>query len=171
MTGEFGALLFAAGLLAGFGSGAACVFLYFRSWCDEHDRKTGAERRELLTRIQGWEPEPPRKPAPAGGHPASESHAAESAEWDQARLADSASKGILPNEDGGYWDTHSRWLFDSIEDIEAWRAMLLSKKLPITLNPGLANDMGFEDAMSMARNFASKEKDRRIAEESGDAAA
>lgn len=126
------------------------------------------ERRELCTRIQGWSPEPepatPARPAaaarPAGSQPAETA--------DELTDEDLAERLIARDPGGeGFYCLHSKWLFDTVEDVEIWRSMLRYKKLPITLSPGTASDAGFSDAMAMARKLAEKQKQQRIAEESG----
>lgn len=130
------------------------------------------DRDLLLTRIQGWEPEPKRQPlvAPTQSNPqATGSQPTETAEWTGPSLEELAADGIVPNSGGdGFVDLHSNTVFDTVEDIGAWRAMLRHKKLPITLSPALASDMGFKDAIGMARRLQEKQKKERIAEESGD---
>lgn len=132
-------------------------------------KEASVERDSLLTRIQGWSPEPKETLAPAAMIPPRPqgSQPAETVEIDALSLAELAEKGIVPDGDG-FFDEYSKCLFDSVEDVEIWRAMLREKKLPVTLSPALAGEMGFADALGLARKLAEKRKKERIAEESGD---
>lgn len=161
------AFVFAA--LGGIGLGWVGASFYWGPLLRAVLAEASAERRELATRIQGWEPERAAPSARAGGAASQPgSQPAKAAEWDAEYLAELELKGIRPNPDGGWWDLNCRWLFDTVEDIEAWRAMLVGKKLPITLNPGLAKDEGFDDALELAHKYVAQEKEKRIAEQSGE---
>lgn len=175
-TGDLLSIVGFLAFLAGLGIGAGAALAWAQRAAAAERNAWAKERWDLCTRIQGWEPDRPSGAASSGSSSIpvtaevlqAGSHPTEISEWDAAELANLEAEGIRADPGGGYWCTHARWLFDSVEDIRAWRSMLRSKGLPITLSPGLASDMGFEDAMQMARNHVAKQKAARIEEESGD---
>lgn len=109
------------------------------------------ERETLLTRIQAWEPEPKSEP-PKPPQP-QESQGSVLAEEPPRFTADQlASLGLRENSDGGFIDAATGALWETVEDVQEWRAMCRKKGWPENVHPGLLQDDGAPAAVEAAKN-------------------
>lgn len=104
-------------------------------------REERARNRELLTRIQGWEPgEPwtarqPQRPitdAPPVTSQPDDLHEDEPVGFSVEELA---AMGLQPNSAGGVLDTKTGTLYESVEAAKEFRAWLSKKGLPADTKP------------------------------------
>lgn len=98
-------------------------------WLSEQVEAAARERRELLTRIQAWEPGPEPEPAaPSAGSQAVGS----TEEYSREELAE---RRIQLNGAGGFIDLDCGVLFETVADIEAHRRALEDRGLPASTKP------------------------------------
>lgn len=108
------------------------------------------ERRELLTRLQAWDPNPPAPPA--AGAPESQPRAGQ--EEPIHTFEDLSREKVRENADGGYVDLLSGAVFETLDDVREWRAALRKQGLPADLHPSIVQESGLEAALEARRSPA-----------------
>lgn len=100
---------------------------FFEGWM-ESMRLAKEERRELLTRIQAWEP--PRDQPPA---PVSESQGNEPQEG--YTLSELVQLGLEPNDGGGFRDRLNGGIWETVQEAIEYREILKKRGLKPTTHP------------------------------------
>ena len=120
------------------------------------------EREGLLTRIQAWDPnvnESVGVPAAQTVVHASALQRTEDAssqelddETERFTSDQLAALGLRENSDGGYLDAQTGALWETVEDVQEWRAMCRKKGWPENVHPGMMQDDGAAAAVFAAKN-------------------
>ena len=102
----------------------------------ERERDMAAtERKELYSRIQAYDPNPPEVVAPDPSRPADDTLGPRSfTEEELGKL------GLVEQVDGMIRDTRNNALFETVEDWRFWQADLKKRNLPENVHPELAQE-------------------------------
>jgi len=122
-----------------------------------HMESAAAERRELYSRIQAYDPNvgdftPPSIVAPPS-RPGEEQQGPRSfTEEELGQL------GLVEQADGMLRDTRNDALFETVEDWRFWQAELRKRRLPESTRPDEALELGWEQAVSLAKQRVAEKK-------------
>lgn len=116
-----------------------------------------AERRELYTRIQAYDPNVGEYTAPSITAP--ESRPEEVQQGPRSFTEEELGQlGLVEQADGMLRDTRNDALYESLEDWRFWQAELRKKRLPENVHPGEVQELGWEQAVSLAKQRAVAKK-------------
>ena len=101
---------------------------------DDMGKLAAAERRELYARIQAWETTA-QEVSEIAASAVSQPKEVHSDEPDGYTASDLAKMSIQPNSDGGFIDLMTKGVWDSIGEIQEYRAILRARGLPATTHP------------------------------------
>ena len=116
---------------------------------DRERTMAATERKELYSRIQAYDPnagDPLAEEIAARSRPAEGTVGPRSFSED-----DLAQLRLVAQDDGMIRDTRNNGLFESVEDWRSWQADLRKKGLPESVHPGLVEELGWEEAVSVAK--------------------
>ena len=115
------------------------------------------ERKELYSRIQAYDPNVGDYTAPSYTAPPSRP----GEEKQQPRSfteEDLGEMGLVVQADEMIRDTRNDALFETFEDWRAWQADLKKKHLPENVHPAAVQELGWEQAVTLAKQQAAEKK-------------
>lgn len=124
---------------------------------DRERDMAAAERKELYSRIQAYDPN-------VGDFRAPDYVAPPSRPGDEVKEQRSFSEddlgqlGLVTQADGTLRDTRNNALFESVEDWRDWQAQLRKRNLPENVNPADVQERGWEYGASVAKQEAAAKK-------------
>lgn len=116
-----------------------------------------AERRELYSRIQAYDPNvgdfTPPTIAKLESRPEEDQQGPRS--FTEEELG---QMGLIEQADGMLRDTRNDALYESLEDWRFWMADVRKKRLPENIHPGEVQELGWEQAASLAKQRTAAKK-------------
>lgn len=111
-----------------------------------------AERSELLTRIQAWNP---KSDEPSDVAPSRGTHSSETVDGSHSQEELNALGLVYDADANLYYDIRLNppAPYETVEDCKTMRKFLVSKGLPESAHPALIFDEGLEASITAARDF------------------
>jgi hypothetical protein len=129
----------------------------YQTRLDQAHAAAAAERHELYSRIQAYDPNvgdfrPPDYTAPPS-RPGEEVQAERS--YTEVELG---QMGLVEQADGMIRDTKNDALYESVEDWRCWLADLKKRSLPTNVRPDVVQELGWEQAVAIAKKQTADKK-------------
>ena len=126
----------------------------------ERERELAAvERKELYSRIQAYDPNAGDFTPPQPSFTAPPSRPGEETLGPRSFTdVDLGQMGLVEQADGMIRDTRSGALFETVEDYRFWVEDLKKRGLPTNVNPEAVQELGWEEAVALAKQQAAAKK-------------
>ena len=118
-----------------------------------------AERKELYSRIQAYDPNAGDFAPPQPSFTAPPSRPGEETLGPRSFTEEELGQmGLVEQADGMIRDSRSGALFETVEDYRFWVADLKKRGLPTNVHPEAVQELGWEEAVALAKQQAAAKK-------------